>query len=182
MLQKKSKLPINLRDITYKKNPVFCLTEHHVWPFFEEEIHLFRSSHQRCSIKKRVLRNFTEFTGKHLCQSLFFKKVLGLSPATLLKKRLRHRCYRVNFVKLLRTHFLQNTSKRLLLFVSFFEDISSLTFLKPRKKTESNSQCFLVTGKVLFYSSIISRDIRVLKAAVLFKHAWPFSGNEKLKG
>ena len=30
-----------------------------------------RSSHQRCSIKKSVLKNFTKFTGKHLCQSLF---------------------------------------------------------------------------------------------------------------
>ena len=27
----------------------------------------FRSSHQRCSMKKGVLRNFTKFTGKHLC-------------------------------------------------------------------------------------------------------------------
>ena len=26
-----------------------------------------RSRHQRCSIKKDVLRNFTKFTGKHLC-------------------------------------------------------------------------------------------------------------------
>ena len=27
---------------------------------------------ERCSVKKDVLRNFTKFTGKHLCQSLFF--------------------------------------------------------------------------------------------------------------
>ena len=33
---------------------------------------LYRSSHQRSSIKKVVLRNFTKFTGKQLCQSLFF--------------------------------------------------------------------------------------------------------------
>ena len=38
--------------------------------------------------KKGVLKNFTKFTGKHLCQSLFFNKVAGLRPATLLKKRL----------------------------------------------------------------------------------------------
>ena len=30
--------------------------------------------------------NFAKFTGKHLCQSLFFNKVAGLGPATLLKK------------------------------------------------------------------------------------------------
>ena len=28
--------------------------------------------------KKGVLRNFAKFTGKHLCQSLFFDKVAGL--------------------------------------------------------------------------------------------------------
>ena len=33
-----------------------------------------RSSHQKCSMKKGILRNFTKFTGKHLCQSFFFKK------------------------------------------------------------------------------------------------------------
>ena len=31
-----------------------------------------RSSHQRCSIRKGILRNFAKFTGKHLYQSLFF--------------------------------------------------------------------------------------------------------------
>ena len=66
-------------------------------------------------MKKNVLRNFTKSTGKHLCQSLFFNKVAGLRPATLLKKRLWHRCFPVNFVKFLRTPFLQNTSGRLLL-------------------------------------------------------------------
>ena len=30
-----------------------------------------RSSHQRCSVKTGVLRNFAKFTEKHLCQSLF---------------------------------------------------------------------------------------------------------------
>ena len=73
-----------------------------------------RSSHQRCSMKKGVLRNFAKFTGKHLCQSLFLNKVAGLRsllqknlwhPATLLKKRLWHRCFPVNFAKLLRTPF-----------------------------------------------------------------------------
>ena len=37
-----------------------------------------RSSHRRCSVRKSVLRNFTKFTGKHMCQSLFFNKVAGL--------------------------------------------------------------------------------------------------------
>ena len=33
-----------------------------------------KSSHRRCSVRKGALRNFAKFTGKHLCQSLFFKK------------------------------------------------------------------------------------------------------------
>ena len=48
--------------------------------------------------RKVVLRNFAKFTGKHLHQSLFFKKVAGLRLATLLKKRL---CYRY-FLRILR--------------------------------------------------------------------------------
>ena len=37
-----------------------------------------RSSHQRRSLSKCVLRNFVKFTEKHLCQSLFFNKVADL--------------------------------------------------------------------------------------------------------
>ena len=36
-----------------------------------------RSSHRSCSVAKGVLGNFAKFTGKHLCQSLFFNKVAG---------------------------------------------------------------------------------------------------------
>ena len=41
-------------------------------------------------MKKGVLRNFTKFTGKRLCQSLFFNKAAG------------HSCFPVNFAKFLR--------------------------------------------------------------------------------
>ena len=54
---------------------------------------LNRSSLPEVFCKKSVLRNFTKFTGKPLCQILFFNKVAGL----------RHRCFPVNFVKFLRT-------------------------------------------------------------------------------
>ena len=36
--------------------------------------------------KKSVFKNFVNFTGKSLCQKLYFNKVAGLRPATLLKK------------------------------------------------------------------------------------------------
>ena len=79
------------------------------------ELFMFRTSHRRCSLRKGVLRNLEKFTGKNLCQSLFFYEVAGLRPVTLLKKKLWHRCYPVNFAKFLKTPFLQNTSGRLLL-------------------------------------------------------------------
>ena len=70
-----------------------------------------RSSRPEVFYQKGLLRNFTKFTGKHQCQSLFFNKVEGVKSATLLKKILWHRCFSVNFTKLLRTlFFLQNTS------------------------------------------------------------------------
>ena len=59
--------------------------------------------------KKGILKNFAKFTGKQMCQSVFFNKVSGLRSAFLLKKRLWHRCFHVNFAKFLRTPFLQNT-------------------------------------------------------------------------
>ena len=55
--------------------------------------------------RKGVLRNFAKFTGKHLWHSLLFKKVAGLSPATLLKKRLWHICFPVNFAKKFKNTF-----------------------------------------------------------------------------
>ena len=58
-----------------------------------------RSTHRRCSLRKGVLRYFAKFTGKHLCQKLFFNKVADLKPATLLKKRLWHRYFHVKFAK-----------------------------------------------------------------------------------
>ena len=65
----------------------------------------YRSSRWRCSLRKGVLRNFAKLTGKYLCQTLNFNKVAGLRAATLLRKRLWHRCFPVVFVKFLRTPF-----------------------------------------------------------------------------
>ena len=75
-----------------------------------------------CTVRKNVLRNFGKFTGKHLYHSFhsfFFNKVAGL-----LKKRLRHWCFPANFAKFLRTHFLQNTFRRLLLYKNLSQIIN----------------------------------------------------------
>ena len=65
----------------------------------------YRSSRLEVFCKKGVVRNFAKVTGKHLCQSLLFDIDEGLRPATLLKRRLWHRCFSENFVEFLRTLF-----------------------------------------------------------------------------
>ena len=71
--------------------------------------------------KKVALRNFMKFTGKHLCQRLFFNKVAGLRlflnkvaglrPATLLKKESLPQVLSCEFCKISKHKvFLQNTS------------------------------------------------------------------------
>ena len=57
---------------------------------------------RRCSLRNCVPKNFAKFAGKYLRQS---HQVAGLRPATLLKKRLWHRHFPVNFTKFLRTPF-----------------------------------------------------------------------------
>ena len=47
---------------------------------------LFGSSNRRCSIKKHVLKNLENFTGKHVCWSLFSIKLRAFRPATSLKR------------------------------------------------------------------------------------------------
>ena len=65
---------------------------------------LVRSSRPKVLLKIGVLKNFTKFTGKHLCQSLFFKKVAGVA-CNFIQKRLWQRCFPVNFAKFLGTPF-----------------------------------------------------------------------------
>ena len=74
--------------------------------FSEKEINVtfsFRSSRSELFCKKGFLKNFAKFTGKHVCQSLFFNRVADLRPATLFKKRLWYRRFSVNFAKFLKT-------------------------------------------------------------------------------
>ena len=56
----------------HKKTPV-------AKSYFSKVAGFYRSSQQRCSVKKGVLRKvFAKFTGKHLCQRLYFDKVAEL--------------------------------------------------------------------------------------------------------
>ena len=52
------------------------------------DIHNIQKQPPEMFYVKGVLRNFHKTFRKHLCQSLFFNKVVGIRPDTLLKKRL----------------------------------------------------------------------------------------------
>ena len=104
----------------------------------------FRSSHWSCSVKIGVFKNFAKSTGTNLCQSLLFNKVAGLRSATLLKKRLWHRFFPVNFAKCLRKLFVQNTYGRLLLWVTASETSNTkyLELIERRSEVqERNISC-----------------------------------------
>ena len=85
-----------------------------------------RSSHRSCSVGEVALRNLAKFTGKHLCQSLFFDKVV-LRPVISLKRRIWHSCFSVNFAKFFRTLF-------------FIEHLQSLLLKSVNKKQKMSSQ------------------------------------------
>ena len=55
-------------------------------------------------LKIGILKSFTNFTGKHLCWSLFLKN-LQAEGLQLHIKRIQHRCFPVKFAKFLRTPF-----------------------------------------------------------------------------
>ena len=47
-----------------------------------------RNIHRRCSVRKRSVRNFPKFTGKHLCQGLFSIKLQALAHNFINKETL----------------------------------------------------------------------------------------------
>ena len=108
-----------------------------------------------CSVKKVFIKFFTKFTGKHLCQSLFFNKVAGLRPETcnFIKKIIWHRNFPENFAKFLTTPFLTQHLRWLLLYVLdnifFFFTIST----NKEKHQVMTMQEFLL----IFFEHLIMR-------------------------
>ena len=80
------------------------------WPWF-------RSSYQRCSLEKGVLKTFPKFIVKHLFQCLFFIKVVVLSLQLYWKRDSDIGVFLWIFAQFLRAPFLRNTAGRLLLLI-----------------------------------------------------------------
>ena len=88
-----------------------------------------------------ALQNFANFKGKHLCCSLFFKKLQALRPATLLKRD----SYTGVFLWNLRNseeQLFRRTSERLLLCI---DDFIIYWFLQPLQYT-----IFIFTNTLFF--------------------------------
>ena len=99
----------------------------------------FICSHSQMFFEKGDLKNFANFSEKHLCCNLF----CSLKACNFIKKRLQDRCFPVKFSKFLRTPFftehLWGLLLRLLglLVVGFkFCNKSKIQYCKPSKPTK----------------------------------------------
>ena len=77
-----------------------------VWHFLKG-----RSSRPEVFCKKGIIKNFTKFTGKHLCQRLFFNKVAGLRPGTcnFIKKKTLAQVFYCQFCEIFKNAFFYRT-------------------------------------------------------------------------
>ena len=78
--------------------------------------------------KKSVLRNFVKFTGKHMCQSLFFNKVAGLRPANLLKRGTLAQVFSYEFCEIFSNTFFLTKHLRWLLVLGHCKNFKNFSF------------------------------------------------------
>ena len=127
----------------------------------KDSFDFYKSSHQRCSIKKAALKNFTILKGNHLCWSLFFNKAVGLQASNFIKKRLQNRRFTtVNIAKIF---------KRLLLFLwnqfldlfkveqQLLQNVLKSSFLKKCRKIPRK-----IPTTVSFYSQVTNLQLVTL--------------------
>ena len=101
----------------------------------------------------KVFLEISQNSQENTCARVSFLVKLQAASATLLKKRLWHRCFPVTFVKFLRTPFLQNTSGQVLLkgresfgtenFVLLQKDFSAVFGVKKSIATTSHLNMYL---------------------------------------
>ena len=99
-------------------------------------------STSRCSVKKGVLKNFANVTGKDLCWSLFLMK----NFINFIKKRLQHWCCPVIYAKFLRTPIFKDTCDGLLLITGVWVWYFLWNFLIfERAASEKPQKCATLT-------------------------------------
>ena len=111
---KKRQLMLNVTKTAILKGYIYLLPYCHSFHDITQRFILSKAT--TGGVLGGVLGNFAKLTGKHLCTWVSFFP----QACNFIKKRLWHRCFPVNFVKILRTHLLQNTFGRLLLIFSLW--------------------------------------------------------------
>ena len=89
-------------------------------------------------MKKGVLRNFTKFTEKHLCQSILFNKVTGLRP---IKKETLARVFSCEFCEISKNTFF---TERLWITASIHSMTSLLNVINGQQAFVSPSSKFQI--------------------------------------
>ena len=95
----------------------------------------YRSSRPQVFCEKGVLRNFTKFTGKHLCQSLFLNKV---AACNFIKKETLAQVFSCEFCEISKTTFFTEYLWWLLLDINIStikESSSFISTLFPSEKS-----------------------------------------------
>ena len=124
-------------------------------------------------LKKGVMKNFVEFTRKHVPESLFFDKVKLCRSAASLKTRPQRRVFLVNFAKFVRTRLSHNTTRRLLfiiaisiVFVMKEESASETVNYDTKTMYQSEPKCNLLRStlqvKQHFSEAVFRRFLKVL--------------------
>ena len=99
----------------------------------------FTSSYLRCFVKK-VFLEISQNLQENACARDSFLIKMQARFATLLTNSLWYRCFPMNFVKFIRTPFLQNTSGRLLVLFPHKTVYSSNTSGNAYKNADDNSK------------------------------------------
>ena len=118
---------------------------------------------RRCSVKKMFLEISQIW---HLCQSLFLNKAAGLNPATLLKKRLWHRYFPVNFVKFLRIPFFNKISP---VAAAVHSQIFYKMLIAKSNRCQTEQQKKVIFPKKVSITSLLVLCDRFLNKAILSK-------------
>ena len=116
---------------------------------------------------KKVFLIISQNSQENTCTRVFFNKNATLGPETLLKKRLWYRCFPVNFVKFLRTLFLQNTSERLFLTALRWKHLQQWLTTKSRYLLWQSSP-FLMILRDLGNASVLFANLRASYPAGIY--------------
>ena len=133
-----------------------------------------RSNHQRCSVRKSVLRNLAKFKEKHQCHSLFFNKVVDLMPeaCNFIKKETLAQVFSCEFCEISKSTFFTEH-----LWTTVFRESSTVVLAVNKTKRFS-----LVnqTQKQFIIAIIIIIIIIIIICNLLFVESWYFDRKTRL--